>query len=348
MCEYKIPIRYSTPQGLRYSFVPCGRCLDCQKRLTNDWVFRLREESKNFRFSTFLTLTYDNKNLPKDGNLRYLDVQHFLARLRHKFRFRFFAVGEYGYNGTTRPHYHILLFSNSNSFTCDFHDYLQVWGKGIVTADPVTNARIRYVSSYSSLSDIGRHSVRPFRRMSLRPAIGNSFFSSPVLKKSIETDKFYYRRTENGRQFYECIPRYYVRKLRQFGYVGKVAYRDTTTFTTPSNFHVIDLNKCVCNEFYKKPYRGLVENDIFYVSESYYQRNYPLFEKLKQKKAARGALQTLHVDYDLFVLSTLRFDNPNVLRRFCKKSYYSGFTSTLPDPTEVLIPPPKQQLNLFS
>lgn len=323
-CLFKIPITYQTPNGLRKTFVPCGRCLDCQKRVSSDWVFRLTQESTNNKYSLFLTLTYNNENLPKDSNLHYRDVQLFFHRLRHHFRFRFFCIGEYGFNGTLRPHYHIILFSNDNKINSSLNLYNQVWNKGFVSVDPLTIGRVKYVSSYSSLSDVVRHSVRPFRHMSLRPAIGFNFLHSPIFKKSLEIDRFAYRRCENGRNFYQVIPRYYQRYAKKFGYVGKSPYCDTLINYKPYGYVKINVNNLNCDDLYTKPYKNIVPNNVFFVPSEYYQRHYPDFVKLSRKKADRGDKQKLSIPYDLWLLSTLRFDKKNIALRFSSPLRYDG------------------------
>lgn len=83
----------------------------------------------------FLTLTFDEQNLPYDGSIRVSHIQKFMKKLRKRYvpknpykkgtpeylvfrrekAIRFFACGEYG-EKTMRPHYHVLLFNH------DFHD----------------------------------------------------------------------------------------------------------------------------------------------------------------------------------------------------------------------------------
>lgn len=61
----------------------------------------------------FLTLTYDDKHLPEDGELHYDHVQTFLKNLRRLClsRLRFFVCGEYG-DLFDRCHWHMILFGH--------------------------------------------------------------------------------------------------------------------------------------------------------------------------------------------------------------------------------------------
>lgn len=74
---------------------------------------RIMHEASMYKENVFLTLTYNDKNLPEDYSLRLEDHQLFLKRLRkaHEGRtIRFYHCGEYG-DTTLRPHYHTILFN---------------------------------------------------------------------------------------------------------------------------------------------------------------------------------------------------------------------------------------------
>lgn len=102
--------------------VPCGRCPPCFARRTSQWSFRLRVEGRQHMLSSFITLTYDPKFVPKTPNgfktLDKTDVQKFFKRLRKinekKYNISekiiYYLAGEYG-TITKRPHYHIILFN---------------------------------------------------------------------------------------------------------------------------------------------------------------------------------------------------------------------------------------------
>lgn len=73
----------------------------------------------------FLTLTYDNANLPAHGQLVKRDLQLFFKRLRHVVGpFKYVATGEYG-ELRRRPHFHAALFG------VDFHADRISFGEGI-------------------------------------------------------------------------------------------------------------------------------------------------------------------------------------------------------------------------
>lgn len=95
--------------------LPCGKCVECRLARSNELGIRCYHESKMHPVSVFLTLTYDDDNLPYSGSLVKRHLQLFHKRLRKYFwkydkrRVRHFSCGEYG-STTKRAHYHVCLF----------------------------------------------------------------------------------------------------------------------------------------------------------------------------------------------------------------------------------------------
>lgn len=171
---------------------PCGKCPVCVASDSKDWMLRLQVEKDNSFNSHFITLTYNEKNIVRNGSVGTLvkrDIQLFLKRLRKRIadkfpnspKLRFFAVGEYGPT-TLRPHYHAIIFNLPTG--CNLHRFIEdCWSKGFVTISPVTGNRIAYVASYSMFTflfnPMGNTSVQnPFRIMSRRPGIGEKFITT--------------------------------------------------------------------------------------------------------------------------------------------------------------------------
>lgn len=105
--------------------LPCGRCIGCRLERSRQWAIRCVHEASLYEKNCFITLTYNDKYLPKDGGLCLDDYQRFMKRLRKRFDgferveksdgnyhrpIRFFHCGEYG-EQFARPHYHSLLFN---------------------------------------------------------------------------------------------------------------------------------------------------------------------------------------------------------------------------------------------
>lgn len=133
-----------------YNVVPCGKCEACLKRYVSAWSSRLSLCARGSNFSFFVTLTYADEHLPKNAEVCKSDVQKFFKRIRKHFAvyddfdLKYVLISEYGpsEDGTHRPHYHGLFFSNY----CV--DYPRFWSFGLVTCDEVLPERIHYVAMW--------------------------------------------------------------------------------------------------------------------------------------------------------------------------------------------------------
>lgn len=140
--------------------------------------------------SVFLTLTYNDENLPinefGEPTLVKKDWQDFMKRLRFHFsdlRLRFFSVGEYG-STYGRPHYHAIIFNLP--FSKDLDSVIsRIWNKGFVKVGDVNPKSIRYVAGYMEKINPKKYENREneFRLMSRKPAIGSQIlgFSPEML-----------------------------------------------------------------------------------------------------------------------------------------------------------------------
>lgn len=125
----------------RYMLIPCRHCFACSINYAADWATRMALEcvSNGGKHNYFITLTYDEENLPiyekidyvndqgktttfyntgedtwNTGTLQKDHSQKFIKRLRSYLsrhselgNFKFYLCGEYGDLG--RPHYHAIL-----------------------------------------------------------------------------------------------------------------------------------------------------------------------------------------------------------------------------------------------
>lgn len=154
----------------------CGQCLPCRLNRRRLWSHRLMLESYFHEESCFVTLTYDQENLPHGNTLVPKHPQDWLKRLRRNSsrKIRYFLVGEYG-DDTQRAHYHAALFGVGYS-----HSELirQSWGKGHVHIGDLTEKSAAYIAGYvtkkmTSPDDPRLNGRYPeFARMSLKPGIG--------------------------------------------------------------------------------------------------------------------------------------------------------------------------------
>jgi len=95
--------------------INCGQCIGCRLERSRQWAIRCVHEAQLNTDNSFITLTYDNKNIPRGGTLKKEHFQKFMKRLRFKLRpkiIRYYHCGEYGEN-TARPHYHALIFNHA-------------------------------------------------------------------------------------------------------------------------------------------------------------------------------------------------------------------------------------------
>ncbi len=177
------PTKFSSTGGV---FVSCGQCMPCRVRRRQEWLTKLILEWLTWNRGAFITLTYDNDNLPhgdyyKGGTLVKDDVQKFMKRFRFHFKkydkkreIRYFAVGEYGDN-TNRAHYHLLIFNIDIDEAKHFTDLS--WKKGFNTVADLHINRLVYTCSYTikkmtSIHDFLDGRVPEFSLMSRKPAIG--------------------------------------------------------------------------------------------------------------------------------------------------------------------------------
>ncbi len=174
--------------------VPCGTCVGCLLDRSREWAVRCVHESKMFDSNCFLTLTYDEKHLPKDGSIRKSDLRNFWKEFRREIgKVRYFACGEYG-EKFSRPHYHAILFGHEFSdqvvagksgehqlFTSRTLD--RVWKKGLCWIGACTFDSAAYVARYVVKKKFGPAAVDyysgrvpEFVVMSLKPGIGARWF----------------------------------------------------------------------------------------------------------------------------------------------------------------------------
>ncbi len=187
--------------------VACGQCIGCRLDKSKEWAIRCVHESQMHEENSFITLTYNEENLPYDGSLNKTHFQKFMKRLRkqNKNKIRFFMCGEYG-DQLARPHYHALLFGH------DFQDkqlngpcgeqqlYIseqleKIWGKGYCTIGQVTFESAAYCARYAMKKITGDDAQAHYERiipetgeiiqlqseyttMSRRPGIGRTWYET--------------------------------------------------------------------------------------------------------------------------------------------------------------------------
>lgn len=156
MCEYpylrdnnanRMEVRLDKEKALAATPFRCGRCLPCRINQRKIWTHRILLESYDHPYNCFLTLTYDDENLPIDMNVSVDEVQKFLKRLRNNLmeKIRYLAVGEYG-DQTWRPHYHLAIFNMSPLAKKAVE---KAWTKGFFKLEELNPTTARYICGYT-------------------------------------------------------------------------------------------------------------------------------------------------------------------------------------------------------
>lgn len=229
----------------RYLTLRCGQCVGCRVERSRQWAVRCMHESQMHRNNHFVTLTYDDNNLPHDLSLKYVHFQKFLKRARKMHGpFRFFMCGEYG-ELNLRPHYHACLFglnfedlkywrkSDSGSECFRSAALERLWPFGSSEVGGITFESAAYVARYTlkkvtgdrafeHYQSVDRYTGEVYQRdpefahMSLKPGIGASWFAkygAEVFPRD--------RVVVNGREV--VPPRYYYELLQREDYVESYA-----------------------------------------------------------------------------------------------------------------------------
>ncbi len=208
--------------------IRCGQCLGCKIEHAKQMAIRCMHEAHYYDDNCFITLTFNNENLAKDGSLHKEDFQKFLKRLRKKYAnktIRYFHCGEYGTLCKTcgrspnsknihkqcrcgdkyvrtcgRPHHHAVLFN------IDFEDK-ELWkvtkkGNALYTSETLSklwSKRIKEseINNYDS-STVWKDSSNRWNVQLGHCTIGEVTFDSAsyvaqyVTKKTkTETDEYY-------------------------------------------------------------------------------------------------------------------------------------------------------------
>jgi len=202
----KSPISFKNNGGTPIQ-LPCGQCVGCRLERSRQWAIRCTHEASLYKSNCFITLTYNNENLPSDHSLDKTHFQKFMKRLRFRFgpNIRFFHCGEYG-EKFGRPHYHACLFNfdfpdkkpwKTSSASTENMMYTseilnELWPYGFSSIGSVTFQSAAYVARYimkkvtgknahlhyETTDDYGVVTYRTpeYTTMSRRPGIGKGWF----------------------------------------------------------------------------------------------------------------------------------------------------------------------------
>ena len=177
----------------------CGKCFGCRLAKSREWALRCTHEAQMYDNNSFLTLTYNDKNLPPGASLRPEDFTLFMKKLRRRSyhlvngkkiydRISYFQCGEYG-EDYSRPHHHCMLFNRGfpdrklhrrsgkyNLFRSG--ELEEIWTMGHSEIGDVTFESAGYVARYtlakaSNKQLNGRHPE--YLTMSRNPGLGKTW-----------------------------------------------------------------------------------------------------------------------------------------------------------------------------
>lgn len=193
----KIKITFSRPSSWRGEplNLPCGQCTQCRLEKSRQWAVRCMHEASLWEKNSFVTLTYNDENIPSNKSLQLDHFQRFIKRLRRSVddRIRYYHCGEYG-ELNERPHYHALLFNyrpgdlklfserdGRRLYTSD--SLSKLWPLGFSTIGEVEFESAAYVARYIMKKVTGDRASshyagrKPeYTTMSRRPGIGKGWY----------------------------------------------------------------------------------------------------------------------------------------------------------------------------
>lgn len=222
--------------GLESFNLPCGKCPECLKDYYTQWATRGSRELSFWPSSLFITLTYNDENLPKNQSLNKKHIQDFIKRIKRKFNstkenpIRQTYCGEYG-TKNLRPHYHAILYnldfldkkkhylSDSGHQVFTSKQLSELWTYGHSEFGYATPASIAYLYKYILKKKTRKEKLKPlsleidgitydveheFIESSRNPGIGAFFKDSDSFRKGYLT--------VNGQK--TKIPKYFMEHLK--------------------------------------------------------------------------------------------------------------------------------------
>lgn len=222
--------------------LPCGQCLGCRKDHAQHWAVRCLHEGQMHECSSFVTLTFDDENLPWDCSISTRDLQTFMKRIRKAFGpgVRFFACGEYG-ETNWRPHYHLILFG------IDFAEDRYPWRMSPSGHQLYRSPKLEklWPFGHSEIGDVTKDSVEYVARYVFKKVTGESALSH------------YERVHPLTGEICRVKPEFVVMSRRPG--IGATWYDRFSSDVFPSDFVIVDGSKATIPRFYSKKLKAAAE-----------------------------------------------------------------------------------------
>ncbi|WNK12809.1 MAG: replication initiator protein [Microvirus sp.] len=156
--------------------LPCGQCIGCRLERSRVWAARCMHEAQMHEENAFITLTYNEENLPS-RSLQHREWQLFVKRLRKSLlparraglpatsspllgkKISYYMAGEYGAIHR-RPHFHACIFgwspndkiywrtTGSKSRLYTSLQLENLWRKGFTSVGDVNFESAAYIARY--------------------------------------------------------------------------------------------------------------------------------------------------------------------------------------------------------
>lgn len=192
--------------------VQCGKCPLCRHSHRMNWLMRCQQESYHTEMPNqwFVTLTYDEKHVPRRKQIRTLYKRHpqlFFKRLRKAgFKIKYILVGEYG-SQTERPHYHCLLWTNATYQSID-----TAWTYGAVHYRPMEVETILYTLKYVLNPRQGDNTTKQSEYAVYSKGIGLGYLTEQMYQfHTGDYENPIYYTVVDGKKI--PLPRYYRKKI---------------------------------------------------------------------------------------------------------------------------------------
>lgn len=257
--------------------VPCGQCIGCRLERSRQWAMRCVYESQLHEDNCFVTLTYNDDNLPAAGSLSKRDFQLFIKRLRKRFPgadIRYFCGGEYG-DQLGRPHFHACLFG------IDFPDR-RLFRRG----------RTQDLDLYTSelLDSIWQLGFATVGNLSFESA---AYTARYCMKKmtGAASNRWYERVISETGEVVSLQPEFALMSLRPA--IGKRWFEKFQSDVYPSDFLIVNGAKVQPPKFFDRLLKRLDEDAFFEIKDERQDLNLPL--KRRRKKAGEGSPRRLKV-----------------------------------------------------
>lgn len=217
--------------------VKCGQCIGCKLEQSRTWAMRCVHEASLYKRNCFVTLTFNDENLPYRNRLEGEHFVKFMKRLRKHAEpqpVRFYMGGEYG-TLNDRPHFHAILFnwdwedkvrfketpSGETIYTSATLEKLWPWG--YCSTAEMTFESAAYIARYclqkrngdeaewhyKRFDELGEYQLTPeFNQMSRKPGLGADWYK--FYKSDVHTNDYV---IINGKE--TNVPKFYDKILKR-------------------------------------------------------------------------------------------------------------------------------------